>query len=137
MKYEITPNGNLLFTSEPDDAEMLAELKERHEGVDVAFLDDLLEKAGWSTNGHLQSILPEDVGALTDSPIVTDDMSFVRDGEHVVNGRVWWFPDYQVKNFADVLIEKGSVLFRLAPDIEAQPLADSAPVDSYRASESE
>lgn len=126
MKYEITPNGNLLISSEPEDAEMLAHLKDINQGDDVTFLADLLDQTGWSGNGQLNTVRPEDIGALTDAPILSDDVTIEDDGHATVNGRVWWFPNYMITNFADVLIEKGQVVFTLGGETEVDTPTEKA-----------
>lgn len=128
MKIEYATNGNLILVSEPADADMLADLKDRHGSNDEAFLADLLEATGWEGNSVLMKIQPEDVGGLTDSPILTDDRTIKDDGTVVVQGRVWWFPNYMVENFADTLIEKGRVAFTLAEEIQSESPGTAKPV---------
>jgi|ADurb_Met_03_Slu_FD_contig_31_747527_length_420_multi_1_in_0_out_0_1 hypothetical protein len=119
MKIEKTSNGNLTIVAETSDMEMLTEMKERVGNDDLRFMDELLEETGWSGNSVLMSISPEDVGGLTEAPIVTDDRTIEDDGKVVVNGNVWWFPNYMVENFADTLIQNGRVTFMLADDVLA------------------
>lgn len=119
MKIEKEPNGNLVIVAEPQDAEMLADIQRRSGADDVLFMSELLEETGWNGNGVLMSIRPEDVGGLTDAPIVTDDRTIEDDGTVVVNGDVWWFPNYMVENFADTLIKNGRVTFTLAEEVQA------------------
>lgn len=130
MKFKTLPNGVLEISSEPGDAEMLADIKLRNGGNDVNFLCELLDETGWSTNGKLMPINPEDVGALTDAPILTDELKIEDNGDVTVTGNVWWFPDYMVSNFADVLIEKGVVSFAAAPENEKEQPAPQAPGQS-------
>jgi hypothetical protein len=72
---------------------------------------DLLEDHlcnGW------EMVPPEDIGALTSSPILSD--SAVRDDDDKLTsiGDVYWFPEYQVKSELEELLEKGFVDFTLA-----------------------
>lgn len=124
MKIEKTSNGNLVIVAEPEDFEMLGEMKERVGANDILFMSELLEETGWDGNGVLMSISPEDVGGLTDAPIVTDDRTIEDDGKVVVNGSVWWFPNYMIENFADTLIKTGRVTFALADEVPVNQLAE-------------
>jgi hypothetical protein len=114
MKYEFEKNGNLLISAEPSDKDFLEDLKVRHQGNDVAALADILEDTGWAPNGRLMLVAPEEIAALTDAPILTDDKVVNDDGSAEVPGRVWWFPDYMVVNFLDQLLEKGNTVFHAA-----------------------
>ncbi len=114
MKFEFTPKGNLVLVAEPTDTELLGDLLQRHGGDDVSFLADLLETTGWSPNGQLMQLSPEDVGALTDAPILTDDRTIDDDGVVSAVGKVWWYPNYMVTNFAEELAQTGSTQFQLA-----------------------
>ena len=77
----------------------------------ATILFDLLEDHlcnGW------EMVPPEDIGALTSSPILSD--SAVRDDDDKLTsiGDVYWFPEYQVKSELEELLEKGFVDFTLA-----------------------
>lgn len=61
---------------------------------------------------------------MTDAPIITDNLTIEDDGTPVVNGNVWWFPGYEVKSFAEELIEKGSITFTAAPENKHVPVED-------------
>ena len=56
-------------------------------------------------------ILPEWVGALTDSPILADDLTIEDNGDISFVGDTWWFPDYQVTDPWEVLKNTGRVIF--------------------------
>ena len=56
-------------------------------------------------------ILPEWVGALTDAPILADDLTIEDDGTVSFVGDTWWFPDYQVTDPWEVLKNTGRVIF--------------------------
>lgn len=116
MKYEILPNGNLKFSIHDamSDFPTLLDIKDFHGGDDNASLCEFLEKFDYSTNGHFYDILPEDVGALTDAPMLTDEIDNTENGDIVVNSNVWWYPEYEISNWLDVLISNGSVIFTKA-----------------------
>lgn len=112
MRFEITKGNSLRLIAEDDDA-LLLELRERNGNDDVGFVADLLEHTGWQPNGKLYRINPVDVGALTDSPLITDSISWTEDGRPIVNGNVWWYPNYACVDLAEQLVASGSVLFQL------------------------
>lgn len=116
MKFNILPSGNLELAIEDDlDREELQESYDKAQNHrDHGVLADLLEFTGWTPNGRLYQVAPESIGALTDAPILTDDMSFSDDGRQEVVGKVWWFPNYQVESFAETLIKAGRVVFTQA-----------------------
>jgi len=71
-------------------------------------LGDLLEDHfanGW------EWILPEDIGALTSAPILSEEVERDEEGKLVSVGRVYWFPDYAVRCELEELLEKGEVFF--------------------------
>ena len=62
--------------------------------------------------GGWEMVPPEDIGALTAAPILSDEM--VRDDEGRVTeaGRVYWFPDYQVRDEIDDIRKDLVLLFQ-------------------------
>jgi hypothetical protein len=119
MKFTITDAGNLLISTEAGDAEMLADLYSKNGEDDLAFMADLLEETGWQPNGQLMAVNPEDIGALTEAPILTDDRTIEDDGSTTVHGKVWWYPNYMVKNFATEMINTGKTEFTSAEPVSA------------------
>lgn len=121
IDFNVLASGNLEITCEAADKEDLQDLLDRCTHRDHGFLADLLEHTGWSGNGKLYQVQPEWVAALTDAPILTDDLTYPEDsGMPEVTGTVWWYPDYMVKSFAEELISAGRVTFtkgeRVAPE---------------------
>lgn len=118
MKHVIEQSGNVTFIAEAGDVETLQDIKDRtYVGSDDnRFLGEMLEEFGYSTNGGFQQIYPEDVGALTDAPMFADEVIYSDSANQprIAEGNVYWFPNYQVENFADTLIRDGKVTFRKA-----------------------
>lgn len=56
-----------------------------------ALLEDHLCN-GW------EMVPPEDIGALTADPILSDDVLRDEEGRLVEVGRVYWYPDYAVRD---------------------------------------
>lgn len=122
MDYEILANGNLKLTLEgEEDREEVREMLEKATHKDHGFLADLLEYTKWQPNGELHQVSPEELGALTDAPILTDDVTYEDDTDkRLIIGKVWWYPEYQVLSFAEELLKHGEVVFTLAPADETQ-----------------
>ncbi len=114
MHTQIEPNGNLTFIMPAGTVDDIENLMARHGGNDEAFLVDLLDTFGFSGNAQFTSILPEDVGALTCAPMLSDDVDYLEDGSRAVRGDVWWYPDYQLRHFGEVLLRDGRVTFTKA-----------------------
>lgn len=117
MEFKILPNGNLEITCDAGNKEDLQGFLDNAAHKDHGFLAEILDYTGWGPNGQLSQVQPEWVGALTDSPILTDDLIFPDDGEPTITAecKVWWFPNYQIESFAETLIKDGRVVFTAAP----------------------
>jgi hypothetical protein len=51
---------------------------------------------------------------LTNSPIIGYNCSFdFDDGNNLLEGDCYWFPNYQIENPFETLLNKGSVIFLL------------------------
>jgi hypothetical protein len=116
MKFNIDANGNLELTREEAEKEELQEMLDKATHKDHGFLADVLEDTGWQPNGMLYQVQPEWIGALTDAPLLADDVDYSDDDTPTVTGTVWWFPNYMVESFAETLIRTGKVVFTKAPD---------------------
>jgi hypothetical protein len=114
MKFEQLPSKNLALIMEPADADEVAEMLRNATHLDHGFLADLLEYARWPGNGLLYQVSPEWVAALTDAPMLTDDLELTDAGDANVRGQVWWYEPYQVSSFAEVLLRDGRVVFQHA-----------------------
>lgn len=113
MDFIKQANGNITFTV-GDSREDLEDIKDRVGGDDVQFLREMMDMTGWLGNAVFTPIRPEHVGALTDAPMFTDVADYEDDGSLNVVGDIWWFPNYQVENFAQILLDNGEVTFTLA-----------------------
>ncbi len=72
-------------------------------------LEDALEYHlcnGWSM------IQPEEIGALTDAPIIGIDVQRDDQGKLIHVGRAFWFPNYMVEDPLKTLLKKGTVVFQ-------------------------
>jgi hypothetical protein len=76
-------------------------------------LADMLEDHlcnGW------EFIQPEEIGALTSSPILSDSAERDDFGKLLKVDQVYWFPDYAVRSELDELYENGEVFFPAAKE---------------------
>lgn len=123
MKQLITEHGNLRIEIEDRaDRRWIRDTLQSRGGNDKAFLDDMLEHTGWLGNAVLTQIAPEQVGALTDSPILTNEVCYDDNGDVTHIGDVYWYPGYQMHHFGEVLRKQGFVTFmRAEPVVEACP----------------
>lgn len=115
MEHIIERNGNLTFIADAKSMEDLQDIKDRVGGDDQRFLLEMLDTFGFSGNGRLHAIRPGDVGALTEAPMLSDGVELMDEPGLVgVYGKVWWYPNYAVSDFAEKLLENGRVTFALA-----------------------
>lgn len=114
VEFTILPNGNLEVSI--SDAETRMEFADR--AGQVGELSALVEfsEAYWTNS----SFWPFDAGAanpfvgLTDAPCIAEGHTINDNGECEIIGRLWWFPDYMVKSFAEEIIQTGKTVFTLA-----------------------
>lgn len=70
-----------------------------------ALLEDHLCN-GW------EMVPPEDLGALTAAPILSDEIVRDEQGRLVEAGRVYWYPDYAVRDEIDEIRTKSAIVFQ-------------------------
>jgi len=73
---------------------------------------DFEEMIEWQLCNGWEFIWPEEIGALTDAPILSDAAE--RDDKGVLTsvGRVYWYPQYQVHNPVEELDRRVSIYFQ-------------------------
>lgn len=100
LRIALTENGQTEFST-------IIEERDRH-GINAA-LRALLEDHlcnGW------EMVPPEDLGALTSAPILSDEISRDEKGRVTEAGRVYWYPDYQVRDEIEEIRERLELLFQ-------------------------
>jgi hypothetical protein len=111
VKTEILSNGDLCFTLESnEEKEEVSEFGHAWERI----LGDCIGGCSPLIGNGWECVAPETIGALTDAPIVSDDVGYDDDGTINHVGRVWWFPNYMVENPVETLATTGRVVFTLA-----------------------
>lgn len=102
--YDLNTGGVLIIRATSEDVEWLKELRAENEarpGLDLEAeaLESLL------ANSELEWVRPEEIGALTDAPIL---------GIRTQRGKVkaaWGYMSYAVRSFVDDLIDEGKAVF--------------------------
>ena len=106
-------NNTVLLTADNESRAKLADLMRGEEGFQRAehyVAEELHEQ--W------EFIRPEEVGAITDSPLLAecDGLDRDNDGELTAVGNVCWFPNYMVTDPWESLRNHGRVVFDLSPE---------------------
>lgn len=118
MKYTILADGNLkIEPSDEEELEAIRELSEEELNQDK-FMFDFFEDI--TCNG-LSWVLPEQISALTDAPILSDRMPDLEKGEFGEldkDALIWWYPNYQVRSPLQDIREYGSCIFNKAESWE-------------------
>lgn len=112
MQLETLGNRSLKISMQRGDKHLIKDLLVRHGGDDIMFMSDLLDQTGWLGNGILHLVKPEDIGALTGAPIVSDDITTDDHGSVTVLGNVWRYPGYEIKHFATDMLQNGFTIFQ-------------------------
>lgn len=113
VDLEKTQDGHLRIVLNPSGQEQFAdiELEHKRHGILAALyrlLDDHLGN-GW------EFIAPEDIGALTAAPILSEDVTRDDQGNLVSVGRVYWFPEYAITDEIEELRHRATVTFQGVP----------------------
>lgn len=111
FRLEKLENGNLKLEIVQDKGEENRDWDNLHDREDDG-LWDLLEE-GYIGNGWTM-VHADQTGDMTDSPMICDDFSVEDDGDFVIYGNVWWFPNYMIENPIETLRDRGKVIFNLA-----------------------
>lgn len=102
--WDTGPTGQLRLHVDKETQRQIAE--DLKEGVDLPTIEqDILDSP---LGNGLHTVAPEDVGALTDGLILTDNID--DQGVPVEGAELWWDAQYQVKSFAEDIAEKGEAL---------------------------
>lgn len=103
IRAKIQKDGYLKITADNEGRRELKEINEYFR------MENLVAEELNQTN--FQFLLPEIIGALTDAPIICDDLSIDDAGTVISVGDTWWFPDYQVTDPWETLKNTGRVIF--------------------------
>jgi hypothetical protein len=103
-------NGDLEITlTDEGRAEFDDILAEQEKHGSMQALCELLEYQlcnGWDW------VRPEEIGALTNAPILSEEVDRDDQGDLKSVGRVYWFPDYMVTDEIEELQKTGKIVFK-------------------------
>ena len=105
------PDGNLRIQLLPEHRQDVQEIQDNEEwGITIKFLEVIEYQLcnGW------REVRPEEIGALTDAPILTDDWDENDMGELTRIDNVWWLPEYAVVDEVQKILDQGYIDFTLA-----------------------
>lgn len=101
--YDLNENGCLILRADAIEREQLRELANEDGEFSSDAEHEALEKL--IANSELEWIAPEEIGALTDAPILG-----LRDEDYKPTS-AWAFMDYQVRSFLSDLVACGEAVF--------------------------
>jgi hypothetical protein len=98
---ELLPNGALKISD--------------HDGL-AAECRDIFEFMEDATSNGWEWLSPEKIGALTDAPIITNDVEWDENRDEIVGlGDLWWYPQYELYDPLEEIQKNGFVVFTKAP----------------------
>jgi hypothetical protein len=122
MKFCILPSGNLLITADNRDREELA--YDLRRGARDSAESFVIEAAQYSqyefTDGGA-------LCALTDAPLIAQDMTVEDDGSRAFYGKVWKYEEYMLRDYLEELARRGRVVFTLGADFAEEAYRVPAP----------
>lgn len=98
--------GRLRIVLEPDskdDVEALLDMP-----ADQAFAE-LVE---WHLGNGWELLNPAEIGAITESPILSREVERDENGNLVSVGKVYWYPEYEAKSELEELLKHGEIVLR-------------------------
>lgn len=109
INFEELPDGSLKITLTDEGREELTERKENDNYMGI--WSSLLEET--QCNGSYGLVTPDEVGALTDSIIIVNNVDINDEGDFVEHEdtKYWWFPNYMVIDELQELLDNNEVIF--------------------------
>ena len=111
LTFTVRPNGNLRMSYHQKDRDDILDLVNSHDEI-TALIEG--SEAYW-TNG---SFRPFDAGqgnphvGLTSAPCVAESMQYDDDGQATIEGRCWYFGQYQIESCLERMLDEGFVDFQ-------------------------
>jgi hypothetical protein len=105
LRHNINKNGDLVISvDKSEQAELRSRFKYEPDFNSDDTMYDILEHL--ICNSELEFCTPEDIGALTDAPILC-----IRNGKEKI-GKAWGFMNYQIRSVQQDLAEEGYAIFQ-------------------------
>jgi hypothetical protein len=106
-EFEIQSNGNLRIVLLEEGRESVEEIAAKEITAD----SKLGETIEWQLGEGWSFVRPEDIAALTDAPILTEEIETDNQGNVLWVGTVYWYLQYDVSDPVTKLLENGYVDF--------------------------
>jgi len=106
-EFDKLPNGNLRITLLEDERESVEEIAAQEITAD----NKLAQVIEWQLGDGWSFVRPEDIAALTEAPILTEEIETNDQGTVLRVGTVYWYPQYDVSDPVAKLLENGYVDF--------------------------
>jgi hypothetical protein len=106
-EFEKQVNGNLRIVLLEEARVDVQEIASKELDADSR----LAEVVDWQLSNGWSFVRPEDVSALTDAPIITEDIDTDNQGNVLKVGTVYWYQQYEVRDPVAQLLENGYVEF--------------------------
>ncbi len=107
-EFEKLPNGNLRIVLLEDQRASVEEIAASEISAD----SKLAQVIEWQLGNGWSFVRPEDIGALTEAPILTEEIDTDDQGNVLSVGTVYWYPQYDVSDPVAKLLENGYVDFQ-------------------------
>lgn len=108
VEFDTQANGNLRITLISESREDVQEIASLRELTADGKLHEVIE---WQLANGWTLVPAEDIGALTEAPILSEDIDYDDHGNVQHVGVVYWYPEYEVKDPVAQLLENGFVDF--------------------------
>lgn len=106
-EFETLPNGNLCIRLLEEERASVEEIAAQ----DLTADGKLAQVIEWQLSNGWEFVRPEDIGALTEAPILTEEIDTDDRGTVLSVGTVYWYPQYDVSDPVAKLLENGYVDF--------------------------
>lgn len=114
IKCEVLENGDLRLQADEETRAYIAECEETQFGY-WNTMASLFEH--YATNGgfeHFDAGEADPFVGLSSAPCIAEGMDYPDEGGREIVGRLWWFPDYAVRDDLEELQRTGETIYRLA-----------------------
>jgi hypothetical protein len=112
-EFEKLANGDLRIVLLPEARDDVQEIASKD---DIDADSKLGETIAWQLGNGWSLVRPEDIGELTGAPILSEEIDYDDQGNVLQVGTVYWYPQYDVYDPVQRLLESGYVDFTIPKD---------------------
>jgi hypothetical protein len=108
----VAVDDKLIITLTPEGVEEINDMDDHNDDIDVFYR--LMDGSGIIGNSLLNIIKASELGAMSEAPTIVEEWLTSDSGESYVHpaSRVWYYGNYQINNFIDVILKDGKVEFQ-------------------------